>query len=294
MEYKISYKVQNRMRALDQSAISLDGEIGKRFDRFAYERLSSAFAIKEILREAEECFINKFDDEYGSGMWRSEFWGKQVISAARVARMKNDPDLKCELKKSVDRVLAYQRDDGYISTYRSSDNIFGSIMSDPSWMIAGWNTNWNIWGQKYTLWALIECATLLDDADILNAAIKLADEVIATLDKHGIPATGAGVQFGMAAGSIMKPMLILYRLTADKKYLDFSIATAAVWEREDGKWPNLIANSLKGIPVHLWYDESEGWAAKAYEMMSCFDGLCELYRITGDAHLLEATERFWE
>ena len=294
MEYKVSYKVQNIMNAFEQSAISLDGEIGRRFDRFAYERLSCEFAIKEILKEAEECFANKLDDEYGSGMWRGEFWGKQIIGTARVARMKNDPDLKREIKKSVERVLAYQRDDGYLSTYRDSDNIFGSIMSDPSWEIVGWNSNWNIWGQKYTLWALIECAMLLDDSDILNAAVRLADEVICTLDKHGIPATGAGVQLGMAAGSIMKPMLILYRLTADKKYLDFSLKIAAEWEREDGKWPNLITNSLRGIPVHLWYDENEGWWAKAYEMMSSFDGLCELYRITGERHLLEAVERFWE
>ena len=295
MEYKIGYKIQNKMNALEQSDVSLDGEIGKRFDRFAYERLSSDFAIKEILREAEDCIANKFDDEYGAGMWRSEFWGKQVISAARVARMKNDHDLKSELAKSVKRVLAYQRDDGYISTYRNSDNIFGSIESDPSSAITGtWSTNWNIWGQKYTLWALLECAMLLDDTDILDAAVRLADEVIATLDKHGITATGAGVQFGMAAGSIMKPMLILYRLTANKKYLDFALAISAEWEREDGKCPNLIANSLKGIPVHLWYDEKKGWSAKAYEMMSCFDGICELYRLTGDGHLLEATERFWE
>ena len=28
-------------------------------------------------------------------------------------------------------------------------------------------------------------------------------------------------------------------------------------------------------------------------MMSCFEGICELYRITGDGHLLLATERFW-
>ena len=294
MKYKVSYKVQNIMNAFEQSAISLDGEIGRRFDRFAYERLSCEFAIKEILKEAEECFANKLDDEYGSGMWRGEFWGKQIIGTARVARMKNDPDLKREIKKSVERVLAYQREDGYISTYRDSDNIFGSIMSDPSWQIVGWNSNWNIWGQKYTLWALIECAMLLDDADILNAAIKLADEIVFTLKKHGIPATGAGVIFGMPAGSIMKPMLILYRLTADKKYLDLALDIAADFNREDGKSPNLIANALKGIPVHSWYDESDGWIAKAYEMMSCFDGICELYRLTGDEHLLAATERFWE
>ena len=101
MNYKVDYKVKNRMDDIPLSSLSLDKEIGARFDRFVYERASSGFAIKEILRETEQCFADKFDDEYGAGMWRSEFWGKLVISAARVARMKNDKDLKAALAESV-------------------------------------------------------------------------------------------------------------------------------------------------------------------------------------------------
>lgn len=294
MKHVIDYKVQNKMKAFSPECVSLDGEIGIRFDRFVHERVSGGFAIKEILREAEQCFVNKFDDEYGAGMWRSEFWGKLAISAARVAKMKGDGDLKAEIADSVRRLLENQDEDGYLSTYRDRKNLFGSIMSDPTYKLIGWDTNWNVWGQKYTLWALIECAMLLDDKSILAAAVKLADNVILTLSELEICATGAGVQCGMAAGSIMKPMLLLYRLTGDEKYLSFSIQIASDWEREDGKCPNLIANSLSRTPVHLWYSENEGWSAKAYEMMSCFDGICELYRLTGDEHLLRATERFWE
>lgn len=293
MEFKIGYKIENKMQAIPTSGITLDGEIGRRFDRFAYERVSGGFAIREILREAERCFADKYDDEYGEGMWRNEFWGKLVISAARVARMKNDDDLKAELKKSVDRLLKYQQADGYLSTYRDRKNLFGGHRDDPTYSLVGWDSNWNTWGQKYTLWALIECAMLLDEAYILDAAKRVADSVIAVIEDCNMCPTASGVQFGMAAGSIMKPMLILYRLTGDKKYYDFSVTIAKDWEREDGRWPNLITNSLNNTPVHLWYDEANGWAAKAYEMMSCFEGILELYRLTGDEHFLLATERFW-
>ena len=293
MEFKIDYKIKNKMQAVPTSSITLDGDIGVRFDRFVYERVSGGFAIKEILGEAEKCFADKYDDEYGEGMWRGEFWGKLVISAARVARMKNDEELKCELAKSVKRMLAHQCEDGYLSTYRDRRNLFGGHRDDPTYPLVGWDSNWNTWGQKYTLWALIECAMLLDDSSILEAAKKVADSAIAAIESYDMCPTGSGVQFGMAAGSLMKPMLILYRLTGDKKYYDFSVTIAADWEREDGKWPNLITNSLNETPVHLWYDEADGWAAKAYEMMSCFEGICELYRLTGDEHLLLATERFW-
>jgi DUF1680 family protein len=294
MEYKIGYKVQNKMNAPCPSLVTLDGEIGRRFDLFAYERSSSPFALREILREAEVCFAEQLDDEYGSGMWRSEFWGKLVISAARVARMKNDEELKAALRESAYRLLAYQREDGYLSTYRDSNNIFGSVRSDPTWAVVGWDANFNIWGQKYTLWALLECAMLLDDATILDAAKRLADWIISSLARLGVPVTDTGIMCGLSTGSILKPMLILYRLTGEKRYLDLSLEIAAEWKREDAGCASIIAKSLAGIPVHLWYREDEGWKGKAYELMSCFDGICELYRLTGDAHLLLATERFWE
>ncbi|MBO7171162.1 MAG: hypothetical protein J6W28_08315, partial [Clostridia bacterium] len=62
MEYKIGYKVQNKMNAICPSLVTLDGEIGRRFDLVAYERSSSPFALGEILREAEVCFAEQLDD----------------------------------------------------------------------------------------------------------------------------------------------------------------------------------------------------------------------------------------
>ena len=86
MEYIVAYAVPNRFRSPLPAAATLDGEIGTRFDRFVYERITGKFAIDEIWREAEECFLDQYDDEYAAGMWRGEFWGKLVLSAARVCR----------------------------------------------------------------------------------------------------------------------------------------------------------------------------------------------------------------
>jgi DUF1680 family protein len=166
MNFKVEYKVKNKMNAPSLSDVSLDGIIGARFDRFAYERVSSDFAIKEILREAELCFRDQYDDEYNYGLWRSEFWGKLMISACRVCRMKGDEKLKDDLKKSVYTMLSYQREDGYLSAYRDADSILPCDTSI-SMRDVGWecNYNWNLWGQKYTLWALIEAA-MRSGADI--------------------------------------------------------------------------------------------------------------------------------
>ena len=159
----------------------------------------------------------------------------------------------------------------------------------------GWDCNycWNIWGIKYTLWALIESAMLLDDSAILDGAKKLADWVIAKLDDTGVRLKDTGVMHGMASSSIMKPMLVLYRLTADEKYLALAKSAAAEFDKDDGETPNLIRNALSGVPVSKWY-EAPAWYAKAYEMMSCFDGLIELYRVTGEERLFLAAQAFWE
>ena len=176
MNFKVSYKVQNKMDAPELSGTMLDGEIGARFDRFAYERVSGGFAIKEILKEAEDCFRLQYDDEYTRGMWRNEFWGKLVLSAVRVCRMKKDGQLKADIRDTVYTMLSYQRADGYLSAYRDSENIFKTDAAR-SLIEVGWECdyNWNVWGQKYTLWALIESAMLLADERVLGRLYNEAD-----------------------------------------------------------------------------------------------------------------------
>ena len=82
-------------------------------------------------------------------------------------------------------------------------------------------------------------------------------------------------------------MLLLYRITENKRYLDFCLKIAADWERPDGHIPNLIANALSGRPLHAWYPRPQTWG-KVYELLSCLDGLLELYRVTGTEKYLTA------
>lgn len=61
MDYRIDYKVNNIMEVPELCGVSLDYEIGARFDTFIYERVSGPFAIDFILREAEEFFAEKYE-----------------------------------------------------------------------------------------------------------------------------------------------------------------------------------------------------------------------------------------
>lgn len=300
MDYKVRCKASNIIQTPHLKDVALDGEIGARFDRFIYHRVSGDFAIDFILKEAEDCFRDKFDDERCFGMWRCEFWGKLILSAVRICRMRDDNALKENIKASVYRLLQYQDESGYLGTYLDGSNIFppsAERCKQEGWVDLPYN--WNVWGQKYTLWGLLESAMLLDDPHILTCCEAFADQLLLVLENQHARLKEAGVMDGMPACSILKPMLLLYRLSGSRKYYDFCLNIAAQWEREDGERPNLITNGLSSVSSAHWYPvdmkrPNDSWIAKAYEMMSCYDGLIELYRVSGDLKYLEATKCFWD
>lgn len=296
MQIKIPYTINNKIRFAPIEDTHFSGFIGDYFSRFFENRVLSDFAKEKIFGEAEKALREPHDDDTIVGMWSGEFWGKLEISACRVYEYTKDASLLEFVKASARRVLSYARPDGYINSYKDSGNFFAPN-PDETEKIMGWRCdwNWNIWCRKYTLWGLVECAALTGDETILAGAHKLASQLIHELHEKNVRIgdTGTANFSGVPSGSILKPMLILYRHTGDKELLDFCTEIAEDWDREDGKRPNLIRNALEKKPIHEWYPKSHLWA-KAYETMSCLDGLLELYRVTGTQKYLDAVRNMYE
>ncbi|MDB5209284.1 MAG: hypothetical protein JWQ30_111 [Sediminibacterium sp.] len=98
----------------------------------------------------------------------------------------------------------------------------------------------------------------------------------------------------MAASSVLEPITQLYTRTKDKRYLNFAEEIIREWETTDG--PQLISKA--GVDVSQRFPKPQNWFSwdqgqKAYEMMSCYEGLLELYRITGKPQYKEAVEKTW-
>ena len=292
---QMEYTVNNRIRPAVLGETHLGGLSKTLSDRFFEERIFSDFARNVIYQEAEDAFKNQLDDEQFFGIWQGEFWGKWVISAAEVCKYTGREELRTFLQNAAHKLLTYAREDGYLNTYKDSLNVF---RVDPLETKRRCNKtvdwNWNIWCRKYTLWGLLSVYELTGDKEILTGASRLADHLIDELAANGIELSDTGTFAGMPSCSILKPMLILYRATDDRKYLDFCIEHIANrWEREDGTCPNLITNALGQKRLTEWYERSDTWA-KAYEMMSCYEGLCELYRYTNEEKYLKACECIYE
>lgn len=289
----LAYKVKNKIEPAALSDVKVLGYHGDLIDTFFDGRIMSEHARREVYQECEDAFKYQRDDESGVGIWQGEYWGKWIISACRAARYNHSEELREFIRAGAKKMITFQRPDGYLGTYKNSALLLPCTIEEGIAKLGyAVEWNWNIWCRKYTLWGMLEAYGLLGDAEFLASARGMADYLIAELDELGLVPGQTGTFNGLPSCSIMKPMLILYRHTGDEKYFEFCKKIADRWEIRE-IMPALIANSLSDVRIREWYPDSNKWA-KAYEMMSCFDGIVELYRVTGEQKYLDTCERFFD
>lgn len=250
--------------------VSVQGYVGKRLDQ-SYE--------SRILGADVDHLIEPFKNRTESRFWQSEFWGKWFTSAVLAYRYRPEPELKKVLDYAVNGLIKTQTPDGYIGNYAPEHRL----------------KQWDIWGRKYSMLGLLDYYEVANDKRSLEAARKVADHLIMEIASSDGLVVTKGNHKGMAASSVLEPMVKLYRLTKDEKYLKFAKQIVNEWETPKG--PQLISKASvdvsKRFPLpKAWYGPDQG--QKAYEMMSCYEGLLELYRITGDAAYKEAVEKTWQ
>ena len=232
---------------------------------------------KRIKSQDVDQLVEPFRHKNETHLWQSEFWGKWILSAIGSYEYNRDPEMLKIIQKAESELLATQMQSGYIGNYSDSAQL----------------QQWDIWGRKYTLLGLLSYYDLTGDKAVLKASCRLADNLLTQVGPGKVNIVKTGNYRGMPSCSILEPMVYLFRRTGDKKYLDFAKYIVEQWETPDG--PKLIGSALKGIAVaerfphpSVWWSYDNG--QKAYEMMSCYEGLLELYRITGEATYLKAVE----
>lgn len=249
-------------------AVQLQGWLGGKLDLCLAKRVMA----QDVARLVQP-FQARLEHD-GSG-WRCEYWGKWFTSAALGYGYQPTAAKRAVLDQAVRELLKTQTSDGYIGTYRADCHL----------------GIWDIWGRKYVLLGLLAAHDQLGDPAALAAARRVADQLIAEAPpgKVNIAAAGIDVLKGLAPSSILEPMVLLYRRTGEKKYLAFAQQIVADWDVPNKFAPQglrLVENALAGTPP------LKIGSPKAYEMMSCFEGLCELYRVTGERRYLEAAVKF--
>ncbi len=252
-------------------SVLINGYVGK--------KLNASYQNRILAQDVDRLFA-PFRNRTEASCWQSEFWGKWFTSAVLAYRYRPEPQLKRALDQAVEGLLATQTPDGYIGNYADDKHL----------------ASWDIWGRKYCMLGLLAYYDLTKDPKALKATAKLADHLINELKERNLLIVKMGNHRGMAASSVLEPICLLYSRSGDKKYLDFANEIVREWETPDG--PQLISKSNIDVagrfskPNGSWYGWEQG--QKAYEMMSCYEGLLELYRLTGRPEYKVAVEKTWE
>lgn len=206
----------------------------------------------------------KEDADYDAG-WRGEYWGKMMRGASLVYSYSHNEQLYQVLTNTVKDILNAQDAVGRISSYGVDHEFEG----------------WDIWGRKYVLLGMQYYLEICEDAmlstqivDSMRRQVDYMIEKIGDVEEGKKPITKATCHFrGVNSSSLLEPIVRLYKLTKEQKYLDFA---------------SYIVNSGGTDVVNIFdlaYQNKlypyQYPITKAYEMISCFEGLLEYYRVTG-------------
>lgn len=222
-------------------------------------------------------FVQQFRDQLDGTNegWRGEFWGKMMRGACLVYEYTKNEELYAVITETVKDMLTVAEADGRVSSF-TRDTEF---------------TAWDMWCRKYVILGMEYYLDICRDdslrGEIITFISRAADYILARVgDGEGKIKITRTAKFwqGMNSSSILEPIVRLYGLTGEERYLDFAAHIVACGGAEcarvfDRAFENLVLPYQYGV-------------AKAYEMMSCFEGLLELYRLTGNEQYKTAVINF--
>lgn len=223
-------------------------------------------------------FVNQFrrsvdDADHG---WRCEYWGKMMRGAVFTYEVTGSEPLYRAMERTVRDLLTAQDGDGRFSSYSREVEFHG----------------WDLWGRKYILLGLEYFLEICRDealaGQVLEAMKRHADYIVGRIgdEREGKIEINTATDHwgGLNSSSILEPFVRLYNLTGEKRYLDFA---DYIVSRGGCTEMNLFEMAYEDKLAPYQYPFT-----KAYEMMSCFEGLAEYARVTGSEKWKQAVVRF--
>lgn len=256
-----------------------DSQIPDRVRQTGWEGLRSAASITNRLEKVDlDRLVDGFRHRPGRQVWDGEHVGKWLHAATLEWVNSGDPVLRAKLDFVATELAKCQTTDGYLGTYVDAKR---------------W-TSWDVWVHKYNLLGLVAYVRYTGNLELLPVCRRMADILCATFGDapDQLDIIKSGEHIGMAPTSVLEPMMLLYRLTGEPRYLDFGKYILRAWEQPKGprnqKGPHIISTLLTAKRV------DKVGNGKAYEMLSCLNGALEFYRTTGDPQILEACLNAWQ
>jgi DUF1680 family protein len=260
---KVPWAVPDRQPVQVPDEFHFTGWLGSRIDANEHNRLVQLDTSR---------LLEGYRKRPGRQAWDGEHVGKWLHAATLAWVYTGDPALREKLDYTARELCKCQLEDGYLGTYLDKDR---------------W-TEWDVWAHKYNLIGLLTYIRHTGNQEPMSTCRRMGDLLCKTFGdepgKRNI--LKAGWHVGMAPTSVLEPMVLLYRMTGEPRYLDFCKYILRAWEQPDG--PHIISRLLTLKRV------DKVGNGKAYEMLSCLNGALEYYRTVGDTQILEACLNAWK
>lgn len=254
----------DKLHLLEPGAVRLEGYVGKRID----DCIGAG-----VMKTDYSHFVRAFEEHWDDGLldngWTGEFWGKWFTSAVLAYRYRPCREYRAILDDAALKLIGAAEPNGRLSSYGKD---FG---------------DWDVWGRKYVLLGLAAYYEVTGCQEALDTAAAALDSLIGAAGpgKRKLTETGLTLLEALASCSVLEPIMIIYNATKNQKYLDFAEYLTALWSEPSAYTETgirLVEDGLAKRPPVLIS------SPKAYEMTSCYEGLCELYRATGDRKYYDA------
>jgi uncharacterized protein len=257
--------------------VALKGVLGKALE------LSEAGRLRSLPTWHEGTLITMFTPEARSKNtttdWYGEHAGKWMYATALATVRTGDDSLRALLLRTADFLIRNQEADGYMGSYSPALRITNAASKVHK-------KSWDVWSLSCTTLGLLEVHAKLHDERCLAAAKKVGELLLKTFGEGGADITDYGTRYGYSATVAMDPVVMLYRFTGDKRYLDFARLIMREADKKDGL--KLTAAMAAGRDLETVAD------GKAYQIIWNLLGIAKLYAVTGDASYLKTVEAAWK
>lgn len=264
--FVVAPALADRAELAGAAEVKLEGFLGAR---------CAANESNRLVKVEEEPLLAGYRKKPGAHPWIGEHAGKWLHAATLAWANSGDPELRDKLDRFAAELVKTQEPDGYIGTY-VAEKRFGLFEG----------ADWDVWSHKYCMIGLLTYYQYTGETNALNCCKRACALLITTFGPGKKSILSAGTHMGMAATSVLEPVVLLYRFTGDARYLEFAKYIVASWDGPKG--PQVLATLLAEKNVRKTAN------AKAYEMLSNLVGLCELARVTGDTNQLAACFNAWD
>ena len=249
----VTPKVVDTLQPVTLRQAELSGEIGRRISDLIYTNY--------LALDADKDFIAPFHTRPFTNGYHYVGVGKVIDAGSLFAAYTGDPKVAERTAHLIEGIIGTRDADGYIGTFKP----------EPDGHQNHWN--WALHEQEYLLLGLTHNALLGENAKTLKEARTLADYVIRTFSKDTHPEQ-------ICTAGLPEAFLVLYRVTGEKRYLDF--AANARHGNSGGE--------IKCASLRDWRQTFETRPAHVYVMLARCYAQTELYRLDGTPSLMDMSK----